>query len=405
MAAVFLYTVDDLRDFDVFLRAANQVRVGESIYTAEAPIYSYLYLPLFAILFVPFTFLPRILSVMIWTILNIALTWWIITVLFRLMTGYPISKLEMKERYLICALAVIPTFEFLLVNLRNGQTNIVMLGFVVGALFLYSRGREAGSGVLIGIAAVVKVFSLPLAFWMFLRRRSLVVFGTLLGITLGLFLPSLIFGWRKNLDYIDFWFRNVAARSDVRTQVVPFHNNTSFEAILARAFSEVPAFDSNHNEYKVTLLAIPEEYLHLAGLILMILLVASIVVYFVRFRNGPTLALEVGGPVLAMLCAPLLTPVSEKYHFVFLLPAYLYIVILWRVYRIRDRLMLFLVIASFAFGTLTLKFFWGDFLSKVWFSYGCIIFCTIFLACAVFRAGAVLSETNDGAMATVPSNG
>jgi hypothetical protein len=218
------------------------------------------------------------------------------------------------------------------------------------------------------------------------------VFGVLAGLLIGSLIPALVLGWNRNLGYISYWIYHVAAHRDPRNHAVPFHYNASFEATLFRVFSEFAAFNSHHEEFKVTILTVPDEYLRIAGLALMTLLGASIVVYWVLFRNGHRVAVETGGPVLAMLCAPLLTPVSEKYHFVFLLPAYLYVTVLWRIYGVSDRILLVLTGISFGFGTLTLKIFWGDYYSKVWFAYGSMIFCTLFLAAAVFRAGTVLSD-------------
>jgi hypothetical protein len=57
-----------------------------------------------------------------------------------------------------------------------------------------------------------------------------------------------------------------------------------------------------------------------------------------------------------------------------------------------DRLFRALVIGSFASGTLTAKFFWGDFLSKIWFAYGALPICALLLAAAVVRAANCLKN-------------
>jgi hypothetical protein len=395
-ADVIRYNLKGGRDFNVFLTAAATLLTDDHLYVIESPTAGfYVYFPLFAMLFVPFTLLPPALALSIWTILNILLICWIVATFFRAMMGFPIWDLEMKDRFAICVPAVFASLEFMLVNLRNGQTNILILALTIFAFYLYRKQKDAGSGFVLGIAAVLKIFSLPLAFWMLLRQKMVVVLGTLLGVLTGLAIPALVLGWNRNLEYIAYWIQFIAVRRGLRDHFVPFFLNTSFEATLLRLFSDTDAFESYHVRYKVMLFAVPDEYIHIAAFALMGLLACSVIVYRLRFRNGHPLAIEVGGPVFAMLCAPLLTPVSEKYHFVFLMPAYFYVAILWRVCRVSDRRMFLYAALSFVFGTMTLKVFWGDYFSKMWFACGTIILCTVFLACAVFRAGKVLGSTNN----------
>ena len=379
------------RDVEIFFFAAQQLVAGGEIYSVEAPTGGfYIYLPLFAFLLIPFTFLPTWAATFLWTGLNVFGVWAIIASLFRTIVGRAIADIEFKERLVITALALLPCADFLISNMRNGQSNVFVLALTVAALDLYRRESEFLSGMTIGVAGVIKIFSLPLAVWMFLQRRLSVMAGVVLGITIGLLLPAVILGWSKNLSLVSHWVTQILANRDIVQHYVPFEFNTSYEAILLKLFTDVPAFTYDNTQYSVTIATVDARIVSSAGVLLSVLTLTLLIIYWRRFQSGHRIAREVGGPILAMLIAPMLTPITEKYHLVFVLPAYIYIVVLNRYFGLSDRKFVGLALLSFIFEILTLKLVWGDYFSKLWFSHGGLILCVFSLFAAIFRAGKLL---------------
>ncbi len=103
-------------------------------------------------------------------------------------------------------------------------------------------------------------------------------------------------------------------------------------------------------------------------------------------KDSDALISNWGGVALSFTLAPLFTSVAEKHHFVFLVPAYIYVIHIWEHMKLQDKLFRGLVVASFIVSTLSAKFFWGAFLNKVLYAYGSPSIGAILLAAAIFRA-------------------
>jgi hypothetical protein len=185
---------------------------------------------------------------------------------------------------------------------------------------------------------------------------------------------------------LQYWTENVALRSDPQNHFVPFWNNVSLQALAYRLFTETPAFDHKGTSYSLSILSLPDHWVHAAGICIVLAVIAVPLVYRVRYRTESALVSQWGGIALAFALAPLFTPVAEKHHFVLLVPAYVYIASLWRDSRMKDRVFRGLVFGSFISTTLTAKFFVGNFVNKFLFASGAIAFGAILLAAAIFRA-------------------
>src|SRR5205085_6942119 len=108
--------------------------------------------------------------------------------------------------------------------------------------------------------------------------------------------------------------------------------------------------------------------------------------YAVHFRHAPELVARWGGFAFVFSLIPNFSPVAEIPHLVILLPAYLYVVHLWYVVRLKDRIFRSLVVLSFVCATLTTNTIVGMFLSRLLTSWGCISLGMILLSAAIFRA-------------------
>ncbi len=174
---------------------------GNDLYAAPTPDGQfYIYLPLFAVLLTPLASIPRALAIVLWTALNVALLRWTIYAFYEAMTGISLSQRDVRTRWTLCFFTLILSLDFVLNNLRNGQANILVLALSVLALKISGRKMDFAGGMILGISTVIKVLGVPLAAWLFFRRKAKIIAGVVCGVAAGLFLPALFLGVRKKLE-------------------------------------------------------------------------------------------------------------------------------------------------------------------------------------------------------------
>jgi glycosyl transferase family 87 len=377
-------------DLETYLHAASLVLGGNNPYLTPIPagVFFYVYPPLFAVLFIPFTFLPIDVAVVIWCVLNVLLVGWAMMAFYELLAEIPFFEIPIKTRWTVCFFALLPTFKFIFNHLSFGQSDIVVLALAVFGLAYWARNRQVTGGVAIGISIVTKVISLPLAIWFAAKGNVRVTMGIALGLLAGLLLPALLLGFGKNLEFLDYWVRHIVLYSDLRHIKTPMHVNLSLQAQLYRFFSDTVAFEYNGKPYYLTLFIVPAETLHLAGRLIVILIAGTLVGYALKYRKHGALVSQWGGMALAFSLMPLFITVMQKHHLVLLLPAYIYVVHLWYSIQLKDKVFRALVVASMVLLNFTV--FFGEFLSRAFDAGGCYALGVLPLSAAIFRAARCL---------------
>jgi hypothetical protein len=89
----------------------------------------------------------------------------------------------------------------LLANLRQAQIGVVVALLVIAAWYCLTRDRPWLAGVLIGLAALIKMFPALLFFWLLLRRRRAFVAGLATVFIAALFLYSI----RGPAAFVDYY--------------------------------------------------------------------------------------------------------------------------------------------------------------------------------------------------------
>lgn len=168
-------------DFWGFLHAARQIRSHQDIYNAAevAKGYGYVYSPVVALALVPVADALTLHVWHVWTALTI-----VAMVLFGGLVVYA-EKLDSRSWRLpvlfgfstATALIFLPTES----ELINGQTDAFVLLLLAAAVVLTNRKRTTASGVLIGLAGLVKTWPAAAALAVFQRgytgrRRAIVGF-------------------------------------------------------------------------------------------------------------------------------------------------------------------------------------------------------------------------------------
>ncbi|HVS27612.1 MAG TPA: glycosyltransferase family 87 protein [Burkholderiales bacterium] len=379
-------------DLEVYLHAAKLLLAGNNPYLTSIPagVYYYLYPPLLAFLFIPFTFIPINAVVVLWCVLNVLLTGWIMKTFYELISGTPFFEVPAKTRWVICFFSLLPTARFIFNHLSYGQSNIAMLALALLGLVYWKKEKPVAGGAAIGLSIAIKVISLPLAVWFLARRNLRVTLGIVAGLIIGLLLPALLLGFGKNLEFLDYWVRNIVLYDDLRNTKWPLHVNLSLQAQLYRFFSDTAAFEFNGKLYSLTLFAVPVETLHLIGRLIVILIAGTPAWYAYKYRKHGALVLQWGGIALTFSLMPLFATVMQKHYLVLLLPAYLYVMHLWYDEKLEDKMFRSLVPASMALLTLSSAVFCGEFLSRLLAASGCLALGVLLLSAAIFRAAACL---------------
>lgn len=189
-AAVYVPEIEEAKDFIAY-REASVLLFGDGDPYATG----YIYPPTFAFLFRPLAALPPLPSAIIWYALNVALL---------------AASLRIAARIagLTGPWAVLPlllTFRFANNTLRSGQTNILILFLVSLAGLLAMRRRDLWAGLLLALAASIKVNPGLLVVAHALRRRWKVVGAAGAGAILFLSLPVVGVGPRRLTGLLADW--------------------------------------------------------------------------------------------------------------------------------------------------------------------------------------------------------
>ncbi|HEX3559737.1 MAG TPA: glycosyltransferase family 87 protein [Pyrinomonadaceae bacterium] len=378
-------------DPEVFVLAARLLLRGQDIYLTPTPHGRYYYYPpFFACLNIPLTYLPVGAVIVLWALASVGLLGWSMAAFYSGMTGRTFFSLPSKTRWAVCLFSIILSARFIILHLRFGQSNIFVLALAVLGLTWLTRKQRVRGGAALALSIVLKLTTLPFGFWFAARRSGRVLLGMLLGGLFGVMLPALIVGVRQDVSYHREWVETVALSNEPGTGNWANSGNVSLRAQADRFFLPVDAFEYRGRMYRVTLFEPPGAFVRLVGQLLMLSVALVIGLYAVRFRRAPELISRWGGFAFVFSLIPNFSPVAEIPHLVLLLPAYLYVVHLWHVQRLRDRTFRTLVVLSFVCTTLTTNIFVGMFFSRLLTSVGFISLGMLLLSAAIFRAATCL---------------
>jgi len=205
-------------DFQDYLFAAHQLASGGDPYANFIRNHvpwdwslssGYLYPPAFAVFLIPLTWIANDLAVRIWLVLIQA------AIAASLLIVYAVIGRPRRSE-LLCLTAVLTTFFPLANTVLTGSMNTLLLLLLTGAWACWQRRQDVRSGVLVGVAAVFKLFPLALLPYLAWRRHwkllGAVGLTGLLGLVLGLAVTS----FDHNLYYFRDMLPHLAAGTGYR---------------------------------------------------------------------------------------------------------------------------------------------------------------------------------------------
>jgi len=216
-------------DFQDYLFAAHQLASGGDPYANFIRNHvpwdwslssGYLYPPAFAVFLIPLTWVANDLAVRIWLVLIQA------AIAASLLIVYAVIGRPRRSE-LLCLAAVLTTFFPLANTVLTGSMNTLLLLLLTGAWACWQRRQDVRSGVLVGVAAVFKLFPLALLPYLAWRRhwKLLGAVGVtgLLGLALGLAVTS--------VDHNLYYFRDMLPHLAAGTG---YRENQSLAGFAAR---------------------------------------------------------------------------------------------------------------------------------------------------------------------------
>jgi hypothetical protein len=290
----------ELVDFVVPRTAAARFLANEPLYRPDDGHYQYKYLPAFAQLMVPFTWVSKEVAEFTWFVLTLAMTW----AFMRLsLAALPDRR---RSAQALMWLTFLLTGKFLVKELAFGQFNLPVGLLLLGAVIAAQHGRSFAAGAFVAAGVFVKPYALVLVPWLAwtLGWRPFVPFG--LVSAAGLLLPAASYGWNGNLTLLHEWYRTVAETTEPNL-LAP--DNISFASMWAKWIQPGPTA---------------------AGLALASAVGAVAAGLFVMSRRRPVPEPNYLEGAYFFVLVPLLSPQGWDYVLVLALPAYMCLVDRWR---------------------------------------------------------------------------
>ncbi len=216
-------------DFQDYLFAARQITTGGDPYANFIRNHvpwdwslssGYLYPPAFAVTLIPLTWVSNDLAVRIWLFLIQA------AVLASLLIVYQVIG-RPRRAELLAIVAVLTTFFPLANTVLAGTMNSLLLLLLTGAWACWQRRRDVASGVLVGAAAIFKLFPAALLPYLVWRRHWKLLAAAAVtglgGLVLGLAVTS--------LDHNIYYFREMLPHLAAGTG---YRENQSLAGVAAR---------------------------------------------------------------------------------------------------------------------------------------------------------------------------
>ena len=191
-------------DFTVWTTVGHAVLDGRDIYKVESPRgWVYNNSPLWGIFFVPFAVLPLWLAMLLWYLLSLAA----VALGVKLSAEMAQAAGLAREKLWLVALPPLLLAWPLMSGLARGQTTALYYGCLMAGVYLAWKKRDGWGSVCLMGAILLKVFPAALVLYYVWQRRWRLVVATLLAVAAGTFvLPSLVYGWDRNLQYQREWF-------------------------------------------------------------------------------------------------------------------------------------------------------------------------------------------------------
>lgn len=183
-------------DFNIFISASKDLLLGKNIYRIHYnEWYHYYYDVVFALILVPFTYLPLFVTKFCWLILNVFFVYRIWKIIKEWL---PLSELNKNNKLVFSILSFIFIVRFLRDNFHLAQLTIFILYLTLEGLFLINKNRTIAGSLLIALGIDIKLLPIVIIPYLVYRNQWKAALCTIGFIILLLFLPMIFIGFDYN---------------------------------------------------------------------------------------------------------------------------------------------------------------------------------------------------------------
>ena len=254
----------------------------------------YRYPPFNTLVFLPLSYLPYPAAVLLWRILNLALIALAVWLIWKTLS-LPLSA----ETVLVIGL-IIFTFDPLIYNLAIGQINLLILFLLTGVAYAWTRQRQILAGVLLALAASIKIAPAVLFLYFLWKRGYKLVAAGVSAMIAFAAIAFLALGEQPTRKFIGI----LAAFAQEDNSWIA---NQSWRGFLSRLFV---GDEYVHALYPAATL---ERALYYAGALALVVLTA-VIIY--RSRDANSFHLEFA---IVLIAFHLISPTSWVHHFVWMI--------------------------------------------------------------------------------------
>jgi len=382
-------------DFKVFLEAAKLVAAHKSpyhewIFVSEGNYALYFNSPLWAIILIPFSYLPYVIPNFIWLFAN---TYFLYRIWILLTKYIDFQNLSKQQVNWLLFLSILLSARFILYNFEMIQMTIFILWGALESLSLFRNKNFFGGGLLLALIINIKILPIVIVPYLIYRKEWRGALSTLFFSIIFLVLPCLFLGWSTNLYLLSEWWSviNPNNAEHLLESDLGLHSLTALiPSLLIKTDGLLPysrnIFNLDFETATYILNAVR------AGLIFFTL-------YFLGmppFRQAKSKFREIHELSYVFLLIPLIFPHQQKYAFFLAYPAFFYISYFIVInFNLRTRMLnhktycviVILLLLSFMFMTLSTDGIIGRNLNQITqhyktVTYGAIVLIVILILCS-----------------------
>ncbi len=386
-AGFVAFALKPYSELPLYLQAAERMRAGEPIYRTDERAFTYP--PLFALPFVPLTFVPQPLQRPLWYTVNFtAITIIVLRLRRRLIPLLGTGKREI----VLWSLAALLSGRYVFAVFENQSHDLLVFLCAFLAIDALCAAQSCTAGLLAGLGAALK--ATPLLFAPVLAWQRRWAATACLGIVLacGMVLPDLLYPARDGSSWTESWYRTflhlAQPGESASSSAWSAWNqlNQSLAGTCYRFFTPPP---DDPDRYDVSLTTLDRGFLKMVTFGCQFAVLGWLLWLtrpgLTRNLSGEALNLARLGEGAALLTAMvLLSPTSIKTHFCVLLVPVAYCLADF-LGRRRDPLVGAALLIALVLGSLTVKGIVGKELGDRLMAYGPITGCALALYLATGR--------------------
>lgn len=200
-------------DFKVMLDAAELLRNGKNIYNVSLGdnVGLYYYSPLFALLLIPFTYVPYFIPNLLWLL---ASAFWVYRIWKLIQKDLDLTGFSNKQINQLIILSFLCTIRFILYNFGLIQLTVFMLWAILESLHLFEKNKNIHGSLLLALAINFKLLPIVILPYLFYRKNFQPLFLTLFFMAVYLFLPALFISKTTNSFLLYEWWGAINPAQD-----------------------------------------------------------------------------------------------------------------------------------------------------------------------------------------------